>query len=445
MFYTKFFAAVGLIASMTSVAIAQNVGIGTLNPDSILSIQNKLEIGGGQGDIIFTDDQGSITFPATALPNSSMISMFSTGTTNADRMVIAHSPASSTWGLQYQDVGDKFQFLGAGVNVATFDLLTRRVGIGTSSPASQLHFFSSVASNIRFEGPNNFFDFYSTNSAQLNGMRFYDNGTLQGGMFYDADDDFLYFSQNATVNGLLIDLSSSRKLAIATSDFSADHQVAIGGNVHILSGDEASLTTHGYLQTGSTTGANLIMDNNEIAARNNGVEAPLFLQPNQGNVVIGSTSDWPATLHVANVAGEAGFRVQIAGATEFIVDSDGAVMINTASNKKPGYELNVDGQIVAEEVLVQNSVNWPDYVFEEDYSLRYIEDVEAFIRENKHLPDVPSAAQIEADGINLGEMDKTLLRKIEELTLYMIQQAKDIDQLKQENAALKQAVKELQE
>ena len=154
---------------------------------------------------------------------------------------------------------------------------------------------------------------------------------------------------------------------------------------------------------------------------------------------------WPATLHVAGQTGEAALRVQVSGSTKFIVDSEGDVIVNSVSNKKPGYELNVDGQIVAEEVLVQNSTNWPDYVFMADYVLPQLTEIEDFISEHKHLPDVPSAAQMEMNGINLGEMDKTLLRKIEELTLYVIGQSKDIAQLKQENNALKAALQELQQ
>ena len=92
------------------------MGVETLNPDSTLSISNKVEIGGSQGDIVFTDDEGSITFPATSAPNSAMINMFASGTNNANRMVIAHSPAYPSYGLEYRDGGDEFRFLGGGVH-----------------------------------------------------------------------------------------------------------------------------------------------------------------------------------------------------------------------------------------------------------------------------------------------------------------------------------------
>ncbi len=87
----------------------------------------------------FSAQTQGITFSATTSTNVPMIQMFASGTTNADRMVIAHSAAFPTWGLQYQDNGDKFNFLNAGANVMTVDLANKRVGIGTSSPSYPLH------------------------------------------------------------------------------------------------------------------------------------------------------------------------------------------------------------------------------------------------------------------------------------------------------------------
>lgn len=94
-----------------------------------------------------------------------------------------------------------------------------------------------------------------------------------------------------------------------------------------------------------------------------------------------------------------------------------------------GYSLAVNGKIIAEELRIQNSTLWPDYVFEKDYSLPKLTDVQRFIQINKHLPDVPSAKTVENEGIILGEMQKTLLKKVEELTLYIIDQQKQIDNL----------------
>jgi hypothetical protein len=93
------------------------------------------------------------------------------------------------------------------------------------------------------------------------------------------------------------------------------------------------------------------------------------------------------------------------------------------------YSLAVNGFIIAEELRIQNSTLWPDYVFDEKYKLKPLSDVSDFIQKNKHLPEVPSAKTVENEGIVMGEMQKTLLKKIEELTLYIIDQQKQIDKL----------------
>ncbi|MFY0600153.1 MAG: hypothetical protein JXR03_10820 [Cyclobacteriaceae bacterium] len=113
-----------------------------------------------------------------------------------------------------------------------------------------------------------------------------------------------------------------------------------------------------------------------------------------------------------------------------------------------GYKLAVNGNIGAKEIKVENTSTWPDYVFENDYNLKPLDEVESFISENKHLPEVPSEAEVSESGINLGEMDAKLLQKIEELTLYMIDlnkqvksQNQRIESLESENKELKKQIK----
>ncbi len=84
-----------------------------------------------------------------------------------------------------------------------------------------------------------------------------------------------------------------------------------------------------------------------------------------------------------------------------------------------GYSLAVDGNVRAREVRVDQD-NWPDYVFSEDYELPTLKEIKKYIQENGHLPNIPSAKEVAKEGIQLGEMNKLLLEKIEELTLYMI-------------------------
>lgn len=110
----------------------------------------------------------------------------------------------------------------------------------------------------------------------------------------------------------------------------------------------------------------------------------------------------------------------------------GAVGIGTPLTNNPnGYALAVNGKIGAKDVQVETaSTTWPDYVFAQDYRLPSLAEVETFIQENNHLENVPSATEIEKNGHSLGEMDKILLKKVEELTLYVIQQQKEIEELK---------------
>lgn len=90
----------------------------------------------------------------------------------------------------------------------------------------------------------------------------------------------------------------------------------------------------------------------------------------------------------------------------------------------PDEKLTVKGTIHAEEVRVDLNVPAPDYVFENNYRLLPLAELESFLCENKHLPGLPSGAEMEKDGLNLKEMNLLLLEKIEELTLYIIEQNK---------------------
>lgn len=101
----------------------------------------------------------------------------------------------------------------------------------------------------------------------------------------------------------------------------------------------------------------------------------------------------------------------------------------TSSNACIPFQVTLAGKTITREVEV-TLTGWCDYVFDEDYSLRPLEEVEAFIAEHHHLPEVPSEAEVLEKGVNLGEMDAVLLKKIEELTLYVLQQQKEIDALK---------------
>jgi hypothetical protein len=116
--------------------------------------------------------------------------------------------------------------------------------------------------------------------------------------------------------------------------------------------------------------------------------------------------------------------------TDLVIDGDGKVGIGVVPNSSPIYRLYVEGGIVTRDILV-TVLPFPDFVFEKEYDLMSIYELEKFINSNKHLPDIPSKNEVEqAQGFEIGEMQVNLLKKVEELTLYIISLQKQVDELK---------------
>ena len=111
----------------------------------------------------------------------------------------------------------------------------------------------------------------------------------------------------------------------------------------------------------------------------------------------------------------------------------GKVGINTNNNftGDNNYALAVNGGILTNEVYVKEVDDWHDYVFAEDYNLMRLRELEQFVKYNRHLPDVPSAAEVTEKGYNVTAMDGALLKKIEELTLYVIDLQRQLDEQKE--------------
>ncbi|MEB2774657.1 hypothetical protein SYJ56_05030 [Algoriphagus sp. D3-2-R+10] len=110
-----------------------------------------------------------------------------------------------------------------------------------------------------------------------------------------------------------------------------------------------------------------------------------------------------------------------------------------------GHQLAVAGGVLAESVEVKLQTEWPDYVFEEGYERLSLQELDQYIQENGSLPEVPSAEKVADDGINLGQMDATLLKKVEEITLYLIEHQKKLEILEKENQQLRQELKSLKD
>ncbi len=121
---------------------------------------------------------------------------------------------------------------------------------------------------------------------------------------------------------------------------------------------------------------------------------------------------------------------------------DGRVLIgdlkyNGTEFENVNMKLSVDGGIATKEVLITMD-DWADYVFEDDYYLMDLNELESSIKTNGHLPGIPSSEQVRKNGVAVGEMQKQMMQKIEELTLYVIQLKKENDEIKQELNSIKQ-------
>jgi len=118
------------------------------------------------------------------------------------------------------------------------------------------------------------------------------------------------------------------------------------------------------------------------------------------------------------------------------IDKHGRVGIGTTNTSDA--KLTVAGRILAEEMKIILSVPQSDFVFEEDYELMPLPELDQFVRTNKHLPGVPSATEFAHDGYSVGEMDDLLLRKVEELTLYIIELRKELAEMKNKMESISQ-------
>ncbi len=286
--------------------------------------------------------------------------------------------------LQFRDNVDNFATEGDLNMVITQG---GNVGIGIESPNSALHV---IGTEFVGETADGFFQLGDPNGAHL---RFDDNEILAR----NSNNPSLLYLQYWSGSLSLCDVSSGR---VGIGNFSPQ------AKLHVTDGTDVNLAGGGELVLGLTSGANLALDGNEIQARSNGVASELYLQVSGGQVGIGVTS--------------------------------------AANMPAPEYLLAVDGKIISEEVRVELSGMWPDYVFTEEYTLTSLEELENQIEILGHLPGIPSASEIESEGFELGDMQSRMMAKIEELTLYMISANKEIEALKKANTSLEARVMQLQ-
>jgi hypothetical protein len=176
------------------------------------------------------------------------------------------------------------------------------------------------------------------------------------------------------------------------------------------------------------------------------------LSSTEGDFKIGNAT-YRLKIGVATGGGGAGdVRIYATGGTNRIilgagtadvmaVNSAGGGSVIIGGNFIPaaGYKLSIRGKLMCEEMKVQLTADWPDFVFQDNYRMPTISELDKFIKLNHHLPGMPPAVEVEKNGgFHVGELQLKMLQKIEELTLYLIEQDKSIKQLKEENNRLLQ-------
>ncbi|MEO6832429.1 MAG: hypothetical protein ABI378_08400 [Chitinophagaceae bacterium] len=149
---------------------------------------------------------------------------------------------------------------------------------------------------------------------------------------------------------------------------------------------------------------------------------PYFYIDGGGEVGIGTATPTKAL----DVVGD------IAGSGDASIGGNLRVGPMQAINSYAGYRLSVDGDIICRKEVVQIT-DWADYVFNANYELRTIPQLDNYIQANHHLPDIPTSAEVSNSGVDLGANQVKLLQKVEELTLYIIQLQKQIDDMKKQN------------
>jgi len=170
-----------------------------------------------------------------------------------------------------------------------------------------------------------------------------------------------------------------------------------------------------------------------------------------GNNVSNFVTSAGGTTRINTVRGGSYLRLLDGEIRMNVVKSDGVDINSLAINPNgnigigtltPNEKLSVNGKIRAHEIKVETT-NWPDYVFEEGYKVGKLEELESYIKTNKHLPEMPSAKEVAANGVELGEMNKLLLKKQEELTLLLIDQHKQLQKLAQKVEVQERELKKL--
>jgi hypothetical protein len=311
-----------------------------------------------------------------------------------------HFQIKTNGGFQLLNQSDNpNSYLSANGGNSYIGYLGGNLGIGTNTPSSQLHIYGTSQKLLKLE---NTLDYDAGIEFKSNLANF-----KIGAGIGSASNSFVIYDLAAGKSRLFINSNGNIGIG-ANSTNSKVEIVNKGEGAELLKLTTERPWVFRQINTGSTSQLDLhstVSDKNfKITSLNNNRVAQFFV------------SDVAASNKV------------------FLVPDGGNVGIGTTTTGS--HKLAVDGSIGAREIQVESS-DWSDFVFEDNYELKSINELESYIEKNKRLPDIPSASEVEKDGIKIGEMNAKLLQKVEELTLYLIEQNKMIKAQQKEIEELK--------
>lgn len=301
------------------------------------------------------------------------------------------------------------------------------VGIGTSSPTSKLQVLSSDAIGAALNSEV-LITRFSTNAANLQSL---DLKLIK----YSTTDN------NWWGNGLRLQRNIDNFANSCYIDFGASETNVGGGSNELGFGvgntEHMRISHNGNVGMGTTTPSNVqgwhrVLD---VSGTNH---SKILATAVNSTYKVGIFAHDPSWYGGGGLVGTESNHNLF-----FITNYDAKMMIGTNGNvgigtTSPDAKLAVKGTIHAQEVRVDlNGAVAPDYVFENDYSLMPLDELKTYLDTNKHLPEVPSAKEMEANGVNLKEMNLLLLKKVEELTLHVIELKKRDDEQQKEIVHLK--------
>jgi hypothetical protein len=357
-------------------------------------------------------------------------------------------------GLFTNNFGQVVTSCGTNTNYLTCD---GNIGIGTTSPAHKLHVQQDIASLMRCAFYNDASGTYQTDIAI--GKSSASNTLFLGVHYLNGTNAFI---DNRSQGPLLFKNSGSDLMTLTTSGYlgigrTPSYQLDVNGHSRVTgytigadgSGSIKYLFTHdggdSYINSGKfgigTPTPTYKLDvyssanDNIIRAFTGGAGAWFYAHSNTSKYYGMRLYSSSATLNwTVGSAGYDDFSISNGdGSTNryFNIKTDGTVLINTTTATYDSrYKLIVNGAIGTTEVYVKASSPWPDYVFGKGYKLLPLKELDHYIEQNKHLPNMPSAEDVKKTGsVNLGEMNGKLLEKVEELTLYIISLEKRISEL----------------